>query len=61
MKIRDNISFSVFENKRKERRRKKKWRKIMKEGYIIDYVSGLEVRATPEEVQAVQVFAKTLV
>lgn len=33
----------------------------MKEGYIIDYVSGLEVRATPEEVQAVQVFAKILV
>ena len=33
----------------------------MKEGYIIDYISGLEVKATPEEVDAVQVFAKILV
>ena len=33
----------------------------MKEGYIIDYISGLEVKATPEEVDAVQIFAKILV
>jgi type I restriction enzyme M protein len=33
----------------------------MKDGYIIDYISGLEVRATLEEVEAVQVFAKILV
>ncbi|MDO5424020.1 MAG: N-6 DNA methylase [Eubacteriales bacterium] len=32
----------------------------MKEGYIIDVVSGLEVKATPEEIEAVQVFAKIL-
>lgn len=32
-----------------------------KEGYITDYISGKEVRATPEEVEAVQVFAKSLV
>lgn len=30
-------------------------------GYIADYISGNEVRATPEELQAVQVFAKQLV
>lgn len=30
-------------------------------GYIRDYVSGVEVRATPEEVDAVQVFARRLV
>jgi type I restriction enzyme M protein len=30
-------------------------------GYIRDYVSGQEVRATPEEVDAVQVFARRLV
>ena len=32
-----------------------------KEGYIVDYISGQEVKATPEEVEAVQVFAKQLV
>lgn len=34
---------------------------IMKEGYIADFVSGLSVRATPEEIEAVQVFSKMLV
>lgn len=33
----------------------------VKEGYLIDYVSGQEVRATPEEVDAVQVFSRILV
>lgn len=33
----------------------------VKEGYLIDYVSGQEVRATPEEVDAVQVFSQVLV
>ncbi|MCM1388101.1 MAG: N-6 DNA methylase [Bacillus sp. (in: Bacteria)] len=33
----------------------------MKEGYIIDYISGVEVKATPEEIEAVQVFARILV
>lgn len=33
----------------------------MKEGYIKDYISGLEVKATSEEVQAVQPFARILV
>jgi len=32
-----------------------------KEGYIIDYISGKEVRETPEEIQAVQPYAKKLV
>ena len=32
-----------------------------KPGYIIDYISGEEVKATPEEVEAVQVFARRLV
>ena len=32
-----------------------------KEGYIFDYISGAEVKATPEEVEAVQVFSKILV
>ncbi|TRD15423.1 restriction endonuclease subunit M [Palleronia caenipelagi] len=32
-----------------------------RDGYIIDYISGREVRETPEEVDAVQVFARTLV
>ena len=35
--------------------------KETKEGYIIDFISGQEVKATPEEVEAVQVFAKQLV
>ena len=34
---------------------------IIKDGYIIDYISGLEVKATPEEIEAVQVFSKQLV
>ena len=34
---------------------------MVKEGYIIDYISGLEVKATPEELEAVQVFSKQLV
>ena len=33
----------------------------MKDGYLIDYISGTEVKATPEEVQAVQPFSKMLV
>ncbi len=33
----------------------------MKEGYLIDYISGTEVKATPEEVEAVQIFSKILV
>jgi type I restriction enzyme M protein len=32
-----------------------------KDGYIIDYISGQEVKATPEETEAVQVFARQLV
>ncbi len=34
---------------------------VPKPGYIVDYVSGQPVKATPEEVQAVQVFARRLV
>jgi type I restriction enzyme M protein len=30
-------------------------------GYVLDFISGKQVRATPEEVQAVQVFARRLV
>lgn len=33
----------------------------LKEGYIEDFISGKHLRATPEEVQAVQVFSKMLV
>lgn len=32
-----------------------------KGGYVIDFISGQEVKATPEEVEAVQVFSKQLV
>lgn len=32
----------------------------VKEGYIVDLISGQEVKATPEEVEAVQVFSKQL-
>ena len=34
---------------------------VPREGYLWDYISGLEVRATPEEVEAVQVFSRRLV
>jgi type I restriction enzyme M protein len=33
----------------------------VKEGYIVDYISGQQVKATPEEIDAVQVYAKMLV
>ena len=33
----------------------------MKDGCLIDYITGAEVKATPEEMQAVQPFAKMLV
>lgn len=33
----------------------------LKEGYIIDYISGIQVKETPEEVEAVQPFSKILV
>lgn len=33
----------------------------LKEGYILDFVSGRPVRATPEETEAVQVFTRQLV
>lgn len=32
-----------------------------KEGYIIDYISGKQVKASPEEVEATQVFSRILV
>jgi len=35
--------------------------KITKEGYVVDFISGVEVKASPEELQAVQVFSKQLV
>ena len=35
--------------------------KETKDGYIIDYISGQEIKGTPEEIEAVQVFAKQLV
>ena len=34
---------------------------VPKDGYIIDYVSGQEIKGTPEEVEAVQPFAIQLV
>ncbi len=34
---------------------------MAREGYISDYISGVDVKETPEEVNAVQVFAKQLV
>ena len=33
----------------------------LKEGYIIDYISSEQVKATPEELEAVQVFSRILV
>lgn len=33
----------------------------LKEGYVLDYISGQPVKATPEELQAVQIFSKALV
>ncbi len=33
----------------------------LKEGYIYDYISGVQVKETPEEVEAVQPFSKILV
>ena len=35
--------------------------KDIKDGYIIDIISGQEVKATPEEIEAVQIFSKQLV
>ena len=31
---------------------------ILKPGYVLDYVGGAAVKATPEEVEAVQVIAE---
>ena len=33
----------------------------LREGYLIDYISGIQVKETPEETEAVQPFAKILV
>jgi len=35
--------------------------KNLKEGYVLDYISNQQVKATPEEVEAVQPFSKQLV
>ena len=35
--------------------------KEKKNGYIIDYISGLEVKNTPEEIESTQVFSRILV
>ncbi|MGH8338507.1 MAG: restriction endonuclease subunit M, partial [Gammaproteobacteria bacterium] len=34
---------------------------LLKPGFVVDYVSGTTVRATPEEIEAVQVFSRRLV
>ena len=34
--------------------------KVPKDGYIFDFISGKEIKATPEELQATQVFSKRL-
>jgi len=34
---------------------------LVKDGYIIDYISGSEVKSSPEELEAVQVFSRSLV
>lgn len=34
---------------------------VVKDGYVEDFISGIPVKATPEEIQAVQIFAKQLV
>lgn len=36
-------------------------KEIVKEGYIFDFISNQEVKATPEEIEAVQIFSKQLV
>ncbi len=36
-------------------------KKEPKEGYIFDYISGKEIKATPEEIEATQTFSKRLV
>ena len=33
----------------------------MRDGYLLDFVSGTEVKATPEEIEAVQPFSRVLV
>ena len=33
----------------------------LKDGYILDYISGIQIKETPEEIDAVQVFSKQLV
>ena len=33
----------------------------IKEGYIIDFISGQQVKETPEKIEAVQPFSKILV
>lgn len=33
----------------------------LREGYILDFISGLPVKETPEEIEAVQPFSKILV
>lgn len=43
---------------------KQSWREIMeraREGYLTDCISGQELKATPEETQAVQPFAKKVI
>ena len=35
--------------------------KETKDGYLIDFISGQEIKGAPEEIEAVQVFAKQLV
>ena len=32
-----------------------------REGYVVDFISGVQVKATPEEVEATQLFSKILV
>ncbi len=39
----------------------KKGRQELKEGYLIDYISGEHIKSSPEELEAVQVFSRQLV
>jgi type I restriction enzyme M protein len=60
--LQEKLFRSTFFNYREGSRRVFGGKKIMvKEGYILDFISKQEVKATPEETEAVQIFSKQLV
>src|SRR3989344_4787161 len=59
--LRKKFNQQIRQGRKVDKRILREEKIMVKEGYVLDYISKQEVKGTPEEVEAVQVFSKQLV